>query len=1047
MSVKLWNISNGTELKKLVEGTNVNVLLPISSSYDIDTEVISGALPPGLTLTNNKITGTVQEVQYDTVFKFVIRAYYAGFFEDRTLNLVITGPDDPEWQTASGLLPVGPNQTFFVLDNELVNFQLDVDDDDIIAGDELEFYIANEDGSLPPGLTLTPEGRIFGTTEPLLSLDKKFRDGGYDKFPFGDMPNDYGIRPTNGYGSYFFDSQPWDYFEDVNIPKKLNRHYPFAVTVSDGQTEVRRDFVIYLVGDDFLTADNILLEVSTGVFRADNTNVRTPTWITPRDLGYRRANNNTIIYLDVIDTNTLQGTVSYRLVDTNDDGSVSQLPPGLTLSSFNGELSGTIPYQPAITKEYKFTINASRFVGSTEYVTQTLIVYEDTMRGGNKFKVKKDPLSNILDLLGKNIFVNESLYKIVGINTTNQNYNEIQIDSALGSQEILKVLYTANSPQSYLDLYPITQRVKEFYLGRTLTFNNNKFKINDTLDFTAYELEITGTPPDPSVLVNSITSEFGDVSAEVTIQSVNTWLLTLQKTSFTDSILRIENAIVNAGITATTKNTVYKFTRIYLDNNLTNQVLKDTQVGLSLLENNLVSKTYVSTIDNSITQPSKDKTFILKVIGEIDNSVKWITDSNLGTIKTKLPSYKFVEAETTVPDIPMVYYLKSGVLPQGLTLSYRGDIIGFPTQAGEYKFTVEAKDRIATIAITREFTLTIEENNSKDYSDVVARPLLSIEARDRHKEFIRDAGIFPPENIYRQNDKEFGLKDDIEVLIYAGIESLDAAKFVAAAAKNHKRKSYKIGQPTMAFATQPGTNDKVYEIVYVPLIDPYETSRGKTSNSFIRKNSKKITVDSVQYAVMDDNTKLGQGASALPVYSRNIVKLVFESSNNTLQIETRDSGIKVSSDNDDIEVVIRSGESLIVDLEKTDSDPLRIRPEGNTIKADSDALQISQTTEVKKYISSIEHMRDNIAALGDTNIEQLPLWMRTPQTGYQALGYVSCIPLCYCKPGTGIDVVNRIKNSDYNFQNLNIDIDRYTIVDAGSGEEKYILFANYQFNV
>lgn len=339
MSVQLWNISNGQELKKLIENTTVNVLLPVSSSYDIDTEVIAGTLPPGLTLTDNKITGTVQEVQYDTVFKFVIRAYYAGFFEDRTLNLVITGPDDPEWQTAAGLLPVGANETYFILDNELIDYQLLVDDPDIVAGDELEFYIANDDGVLPPGLTLTPEGRIQGISEPLLSLDRKLRDGGYDQFPFGDMPSDYGIRPTNGYGSYFFDSQPWDYFEDINIPKKLNRHYPFAVTVSDGQTEVRREFTVYLVGDDFLTTDNILMEASTGVFRADNTNVRTPTWITPRDLGYRRANNNTIIYLDVIDTDTLQGTVSYRLVDTNDDGSVSKLPPGLTLSSFNGELS------------------------------------------------------------------------------------------------------------------------------------------------------------------------------------------------------------------------------------------------------------------------------------------------------------------------------------------------------------------------------------------------------------------------------------------------------------------------------------------------------------------------------------------------------------------------------------------------------------------------------------------------------------------------------------------------------------------------------------
>ena len=79
MSVQLWNISNGQELKKLIENTTVNVLLPVSSSYDIDTEVIAGTLPPGLTLTNNKITGTVQEVQYDTVFKFVITRFVVVF--------------------------------------------------------------------------------------------------------------------------------------------------------------------------------------------------------------------------------------------------------------------------------------------------------------------------------------------------------------------------------------------------------------------------------------------------------------------------------------------------------------------------------------------------------------------------------------------------------------------------------------------------------------------------------------------------------------------------------------------------------------------------------------------------------------------------------------------------------------------------------------------------------------------------------------------------------------------------------------------------------
>jgi hypothetical protein len=59
----------------------------------------------------------------------------------------------------------------------------------------------------------------------------------------------------------------------------------------------------------------------------------------------------------------------------------------------------------------------------------------------------------------------------------------------------------------------------------------------------------------------------------------------------------------------------------------------------------------------------------------------------------------------------------------------------------------------------------------------------------------------------------------------------------------------------------------------LPVIDPYETSSGKTQSSFQTRSSKKITVDSVQYAAMDDNSKLGLGADALPVYSREVIKI------------------------------------------------------------------------------------------------------------------------------------------------------------------------------
>ena len=100
-----------------------------------------------------------------------------------------------------------------------------------------------------------------------------------------------------------------------------------------------------VVGDDYLKADNTVMQASTGVFTADTTNVRTPVWITPNDLGFKRANNYTTIYLEIVDNWTLEGVVVYTLEDVNDDLTPSELPPGMTLDSQTGEVIGHIPYQ------------------------------------------------------------------------------------------------------------------------------------------------------------------------------------------------------------------------------------------------------------------------------------------------------------------------------------------------------------------------------------------------------------------------------------------------------------------------------------------------------------------------------------------------------------------------------------------------------------------------------------------------------------------------------------------------------------------------------
>jgi hypothetical protein len=315
----------------------------------------------------------------------VLRATKNGQLQDRTFRLRVTGADDPRWITPEGTLPVGSllplesDDAIFILDNEIIDYQLEVVDDDLLAGDDLIFYIEPGDGLLPPGITLTQDGKLTGVVEPLLAQDKIESRGGWDAVSYDAYPLDYAILSTSGWGSFFYDTQVFDFNFPTALPSKLNRYYEFAVTVADKVSDpVRRTFQIYVVGDDFIKDrqngiselglgydQDEIAELLGGVFTADFTFIRTPVWITPPNLGFIRANNYATVYLDTLRSKTLAGVVTYSLQQQNPDGSASILPPGTELDSITGELLGYIPGQPAITTKYIFTILATRIGNSS----------------------------------------------------------------------------------------------------------------------------------------------------------------------------------------------------------------------------------------------------------------------------------------------------------------------------------------------------------------------------------------------------------------------------------------------------------------------------------------------------------------------------------------------------------------------------------------------------------------------------------------------------------------------------------------------------------
>ena len=158
MALPQWTVNNGHSFGTFAERATQNIPLPLESTDGVTTALISGKLPTGMRIEDNAVKGTPNFLAEITTFAFVVRATSADGIADRTLKITIDGYDEPQWITEPGLLPVGNNKTYFILDSSPVDFQLEVSDDDTQVGEVLEYFLGTDStasGTLPPGLTIS----------------------------------------------------------------------------------------------------------------------------------------------------------------------------------------------------------------------------------------------------------------------------------------------------------------------------------------------------------------------------------------------------------------------------------------------------------------------------------------------------------------------------------------------------------------------------------------------------------------------------------------------------------------------------------------------------------------------------------------------------------------------------------------------------------------------------------------------------------------------------------------------------------------------------
>jgi hypothetical protein len=303
MSAPVWSTPAGF-LGTLTERESTSTVIQAVGA--ITYTIISGSLPAGLTLSSSTgiISGIPASVYNNKDSLFSVRAKNVDGLVDRSFVFTVAGPQSPVWVTPPGLLNVGLNGELYGINKEFVDFTLQAETDVLAPGNSIKYYISDNDGTLPPGLTLNTNGRITGYVDDVLVLDVQ-------------------SSITGGFDTDFYDGDPYDQNISGNVPltnTAISKIYQFVVTATDGIDSTRQACSIKVVDPATLRTDYSYTTLDTVVIDASAGYLLAPIWknkygdrLPPAsNLGTVRAARKHIFTLHNYDPYDYQGTAAYN---------------------------------------------------------------------------------------------------------------------------------------------------------------------------------------------------------------------------------------------------------------------------------------------------------------------------------------------------------------------------------------------------------------------------------------------------------------------------------------------------------------------------------------------------------------------------------------------------------------------------------------------------------------------------------------------------------------------------------------------------------------
>ena len=850
MAQPVWQTAAGS-LGVIPEGVFYQQTL-IATDADLGPvtySVIAGVLPAGVQCTPSgqivgvptataSLQGVPTSVNQDVTSKFVIRASATGRIADRTFTLTVTGNDVPKFETPAGPLSIPnptpesgpewiPAGTFY--DGDLVNIQILYTDDD--PNDNTVVSLAS--GLLPPGLTVSPTGLIYGYIRPATPLNQ-----------------------TPGYDESAADQEPYDFVVDF-----VSRNYQFTLEVSDGKSNDLRQFTMFVYSRNEMTADTGAWYLTDGqswdeltpplepyfvqpswatadnsVITADQTNNRAPflTNAVPSDLGRVRSDNY-FSYRFIGDDYDTED-ISYAISVNTGFG----LPPGLELDPSTGWLYGELPDQGTTEVEYSFNI--------TVYQTQPVeagIVCTATTAGTNRitctnteslvdpsnwFTPGDDPLYIPIKMSGTALgglsLAGETLYYVAYVYSSTEfsvvdstnSTTLVSLTTSSGSMTASPVIASQPFPFTLTVVGAVDSEISWLTnsdLGVLVNGETSLLRVEAVnrggreLQYRLASGEFNSLPQGLELLPS------GDIAGRVTF---NTFAIDLGTTTFdsNETIWDSEFDFVVNAYAPDTQQTLYSVSEITI---LTG--------GTGYNSLNPPVLTFSSPIGASAVQAA---------VGNI-------TINEAGAITA-------------------IQVINNGAGYTGNTGQSGAAVlteISGPGVGATWQVVMQAAGTRDVVSVFKQFTLKVIREYNAPYQSLYVQAMPPEQDRLLIDSLLNNQEIFVPDFIYRPTDPNFGLSTRVTYQHAFGLapDSLDT--YVESLYLNHYWKNLVLGSVETAQALDSNGN-VVYEVVYSRIIDNLVNAAGQSVAKIV----------SLPYAIVDP----ADGSSEIrEVYPNSLINM------------------------------------------------------------------------------------------------------------------------------------------------------------------------------